>query len=96
MTDTPTSPVRKLPPQPSTKQLQEYARPMAQKALDTAFRMLTEADNDSVKLGAAKLILAKVMPDLKATELSGELAVDLRNVLRLPSKRPLDAPPETD
>jgi hypothetical protein len=55
----------------SNRALQEMARPYAKAALETVFRLLTEGDNDNVKLGAAKIILSKVLPDLKATELTG-------------------------
>lgn len=76
--------------QPGLQALQQYARPYAQRALDKAFELLDNSDNDSVKLGAAKLILAKVMPDLRSTEVTGEIALQLLNVIRTPMKQPLE------
>lgn len=58
------------PKQMSRKALLSMARPLASQALKTAADLMVKADNDSVRLGAAKVILAKVLPDMKSTELT--------------------------
>lgn len=69
----PTSQDKKTPsPQLSKEAIRERIRPHALKAIATAVDLMENADNDSVRLGAAKLILAKILPDLKAQELTGK------------------------
>ena len=79
----------------SKKQLQDIARPYAHKALLKAAELIYKADNDSVKLGAIKLILAKVLPDLRATEIDGALALKLQHVIKLPTESNLDTTSRT-
>jgi len=41
-------------------------------AFETILNVMRTSENPSDKIGAAKLIINKVLPDLKATELTGE------------------------
>ena len=43
-----------------------------QKALDTVIDVMNTSKNDNARLGAARTIIDKVLPDLKAQELTGE------------------------
>lgn len=77
MTDTTspevTTPLEKPKPlnQLSRKALMEMTRPYAEQALQITVDLMNNSANDSVRLGAAKTILNKVIPDLKAVELNG-------------------------
>lgn len=64
----------KTPPltQLSKKQLLELTRPYAKRAIEVTVELMEKADNDSVRLGAAKVLLNKVLPDLKAVEIESE------------------------
>lgn len=57
---------------------------------------LCNSNNQAISLGATKYALGKVLPDLKATEVEGNLTMEIQNVIQSPSKRPLETPPETD
>lgn len=67
----------KAPPltkkQLSDLELRELIRPHVPELIQRLVTLATEADNDSVKVSAVKTLLAKVMPDLKADEISGEI-----------------------
>lgn len=77
-----TNPPKKAKPsQHSRKKLMEIARPHAEEALKVTVDLMYNAPNDSVRLGAAKTILNKVIPDLKAVEVSGEDGQNLEVVL---------------
>ena len=52
----------------SENAIRELIRPHVPELIRKAFVLAEEADNDSVKLGAIKMLLSKVAPDLKATE----------------------------
>lgn len=67
-----TLPEKKKGKQLSKKALQERVRPYAMDAVKVLVREMKEGDNSNARIGAAKAILAKVLPDLKATELSGK------------------------
>lgn len=58
---------------------------------------LLEHKNENVRLGAAKVIMNKVIPDLKATEMKVEGKVVVGLVLHVPKKneRRLDTTPQT-
>lgn len=72
MTDTPTSPEEELGvKQLSNKALQEMARPYAVKALKR-LATLIDSNNESVAVSASKTLLAKVIPDLKSSEITGD------------------------
>lgn len=51
-------------------------------AIEVLVKLMDEADNDSVRLGAVKTILSKVAPDLKAVDLksgAGAFEVIIKN-----------------
>ena len=79
----------------SKKKMYEMTASKAARAIQR-LEELMNSTNENAALGAAKTILAKCLPDLKAEEFSGELKVELKNVLRLPNKRNLDTPSKTD
>lgn len=56
------------PPQMSDARLKELIRLETPGLLERAIRLSKEADNDSVKLGAIKLLLGKVLADLKSQD----------------------------
>ena len=71
---------------PSSKQMsraaiQNYIRPHVPHLIARALELVDSADNDSVKLGAIKTLLAKVIPDLKASELTGKDGEDLAGLV---------------
>ncbi len=58
----------------STKVLQEKLRPYAAEAIEELVKIMrlpADEKNASNKIGAIKIILAKVLPDLKSSELTG-------------------------
>ena len=50
----------------------QQATKYASAALEEIVWLMTNGDNDNVRLGAAKTILAKVIPDLSSTEIKGD------------------------
>ncbi len=42
------------------------------RAIEVIVELMENGDNDNVKLGAAKTILSKSIPDLRATEITGK------------------------
>ena len=60
--------IRTPPPQMSDARLKELIRLETPGLLERAIRLSKEADNDSVKLGAIKLLLGKVLADLKSQD----------------------------
>lgn len=61
-----------------------------QTALDVVIHILQNSTNDNARLGAARTIIDKVLPDLKSSEITGEVALQLINVIRTPMKQPLE------
>jgi hypothetical protein len=57
---------------PSKQILYQKAAGHAIDAIEVLAKLMYEADNDAAKVGAAKCLLSKCIPDLKATELTGE------------------------
>jgi hypothetical protein len=49
--------------------------------------VLMYSENEPVAMGAAKTILAKCIPDLKSTEMSGEVGLKLIHVINLPVEK---------
>lgn len=71
---------KKLPPPKKDKQLSEVAireliRPHIPEAIAKLIELMNNADNDSVKIGAVKILLSKVIPDLKSIDnnINGEI-----------------------
>lgn len=52
--------------------IQNIIRPHVPSLIAKAMEMAEKSTNENVQLGAIKLLLSKVLPDLKATELTGE------------------------
>ena len=71
----------------SKKALQEMARPYAGRAMQITAELMESADNDSVRLGAAKTILNKTIPDLKAMEVTGKGGERFAFLIEVPSDK---------
>lgn len=64
---------KKIPHTTPTRQgLYAAAAVHAFEAIKVLSELMNSADNDSVRVGAAKTLLAKAIPDLKALEISGD------------------------
>ena len=77
----------------SAKSLQEMIRPHVVDAIIATVELLN-CPNENVRLGAAKLLMSKVLPDLKATELTGDIALTLKSIIKVPVKEVIQ-PPDT-
>ena len=76
--DTPLTQVKKGVEQLSDAQLKERTRTYLPSAIDRLAE-LCNSNNQSVALGAIKVLLAKNLPDMKATDITSE---DLKQVLK--------------
>lgn len=56
---------------PKREILYSEAASHAPRAIEILVELMEKGDNDNVRLGAAKTILAKAIPDLKSMELTG-------------------------
>lgn len=79
----------------STRALQELLRPHAYEAIQTAVKLM-KSNNDNVRLGAVKLLLAKVLPDLKSTEHKGDITAIINHVIGLPAVKKLEVIQEAE
>lgn len=82
----------KITPPPKPRQLSETAireliRPHVPHAIEVLIELIDKADNDSVRMGAIKTLLSKVVPDLKSTEFNGEGAKALAGLLNVIAQR---------
>lgn len=50
----------------------QYVSKFSQEAVDTLIEIMRTSRNEALKMGAAKTLLDKCIPDLKATEVTGE------------------------
>jgi hypothetical protein len=75
------------PKQYSEVQLREFIRPHVPDLIRKLLELVDNADQDSAKIGAAKILLSKVMPDLKSTEVKGEGAKALAGILTIIAQR---------
>ena len=75
------------PKQYSETQLREFIRPHVPDLIRKLLELVDNADQDSAKIGAAKILLAKVMPDLKSSEIKGEGALALAGILTVIAQR---------
>ncbi len=57
---------------PKRELLYAQAAKHAQRAIDVLVEIMNNGDNDNAKMAAAKTILAKAIPDLKAMEITGK------------------------
>lgn len=88
MTDTEyIAPKIKLPPQPSQTAIRSAIAPHAADIVLTLLHLMHNADNDSVKMGAAKTLLVKLVPDLKSTDFEGEGVKQLAGLLKVIAER---------
>lgn len=71
----------------SEAQLREFIRPHVPDIIKQLLAIVYDADQDSARIGAAKILLSKVMPDLKSTELNGEGAKALAGLLTVIAER---------
>lgn len=63
-----TPPPNKSIKQMGTNEIREFLRPIVPDLIIQALCLVEEADNDSVRLGAIKTLLNKVLPDMKSVE----------------------------
>lgn len=57
---------------PSKQKLYQLAAAHAEESIKTLIEIVRNGDSDSNKIGAAKILLSKCIPDLKSAELSGK------------------------
>lgn len=48
--------------------LYAYASKYSKEAIDVLYQLMTTSNNEGIRLGAAKALLNKCLPDLRATE----------------------------
>ena len=78
-------------PQPREMLYTEAAK-HAPRAIEILVELMESGDNDNVRVAAAKCILAKAIPDLKALEVSGKeggellIKLDAGNIVQPASK----------
>mgnify|MGYP001575305773 CR=1 FL=1 len=56
---------------PSKKELYAKASKHSTRAIEILVDLMEHGDNDNVRLGAARVILSKSIPDLRAMEITG-------------------------
>lgn len=66
----------------SKNKLYQKASSYSMEAIDTLVRHM-RSPNSSISMGAAKTLLNKALPDLKAVEVSGDERAPLKVVLRM-------------
>lgn len=59
------------PGNPSRKKLYAQAASHAPRAIEILAELMENGDNHNVRMGAARTLLAKAIPDLKALEVAG-------------------------
>lgn len=52
----------------SRKGLYAYASKYSKEAIDTLYLLMTNSNNEGIRLGSAKSLLNKCLPDLRATD----------------------------
>ncbi len=80
----------------SNKSLQAMTRRHVKRAIEITVELMESADNDSVRLGAAKSIMNKVLPDLKSQDIKMDGAIIEVNVIKSTDKYSLESPPEAE
>lgn len=78
MTEVTQSLGNKMPSPPTVSRQAAYVKAASHvmEAFETILELMKTSKNDNVRLGAANKIIDKVVPDLKSTELMGELNAD--------------------
>ncbi len=67
-----TTSISKTPGPMSRTGLYSYTSKYTKEAIDAIVNIMRTTRNESLKLGAAKALLDKNLPDLRATEVTGE------------------------
>ena len=57
---------------PNKATLQSYIQNFSKEAIDTIIEILRTTRNENLKMGAAKVIIDKSIPDIKAMEITGK------------------------
>ena len=84
MTDTKdVTPKIKLPHNPSQTAIRNSIAPHAADIIRKLLYLMDYGDNDNVKLGSAKTLLAKLVPDLKTNDFQGEGVKQLAGLLTI-------------
>lgn len=63
--------------------LYSIASRYSKEAIITLYTLMKEAKQESVRMGAAKSLLDKALPDLKAMEVSGQDGEDLKLIVKI-------------
>lgn len=63
---------RKTPGPMNKAQLYSYVQQYSREAVDVLLDIMRTTRNEGMRMGAAKAVLDKCIPDLKATEITGE------------------------
>lgn len=88
MTDTKDlTPQIKLPHNPSQTAIRNAIAPHAADIVMTLLHLMHYGDNDNVKLGSAKTLLGKLVPDLKTSDFQGEGVKQLAGLLTVIAQR---------
>lgn len=88
MTDTKDNTAKiKLPPNPSQSAIRASIAPHAADIVMKLLYLMNYGDNDNVKLGSAKTLLGKLVPDLKSTDFEGEGVKQLAGLLTVIAQR---------
>lgn len=77
----------KLPPNPSQTAIRNSIAPHAADIIRKLLYLMEYGDNDNVKLGSAKTLLAKLVPDLKTNDFQGEGVKQLAGLLTVIAQR---------
>ena len=73
--------------QPGKEDIQNTIRPHVPSLIAKAIHIANNCKNENVQLGAIKMLLAKVVPDLRAVEVEGDLGVKVHYVVALPEEK---------
>lgn len=71
---------------PSRQKIQAVIANRADEIFGTLFDLMLNGDNDNVKLGAAKTLAAKIIPDLKSNEFIDEEGKTIEGLIIVRSK----------
>lgn len=74
----------------SRQSLYTVAQKYTKEAIETLYELMKDRRNPAVRMGAAKVLLSKVLPDMKAVEVSGLNGEDLQLVIKIIDDKPYD------
>ena len=75
---------------PNRQALYSSAAVHAKEAIRVLADLMNDRRNPAVRMGAAKVLLSKVLPDMKAVEVSGLNGEDLQLVIKIIDDKPYD------